>query len=218
MKRFLLVAGFGAVALSGAGAQGPTAEQRLQRELDADTYAAVSEVIGSARARALPLDPLVDKALEGAVKRAPSARIKAAVGALADRMLVAREALSPPNPSSADIAAGAGALGAGIPRETLRTIRVASANRPVAVPLGVLTELVVRGIPVRRASDQVVALVKSGATAQQLAGLSEEVRHDIQAGINADAALDIRTRGLLPLLPGSGGSVGTALKPASPPR
>ena len=216
MKRLPIILALSTIASAGAAAQGPSVEQRLARELDAETYAAVNQVVGAARAKSLPVEPLLDKALEGSVKGASSLLIRNAVVALADRMVIAREMLSPPSPSAADISAGAGALARGIPRETLRTIRIASAGRPVAVPLGVLTELVVRGVPVRRASDQVVALVRSGATPQQLASLSDEVRHDIQAGINAGDALDVRTRGLLPLLPGAGGQALNALKPASP--
>ncbi|MHB1264687.1 MAG: hypothetical protein ACYC1S_09770 [Gemmatimonadaceae bacterium] len=198
-----------------AGAQSPSADQRLAKALDAETYAAVTRVIRSAKARALPVDPIVDKALEGAVKGARPVRIRAAVVALADRMVVAREALSPPSPTVAEIGAGAEALGKGVPRATLRTIRIAGGDRSVAVPLGVLTELVARGVSVQRASDQVVALVKSGATSQQLAALSDKVRQDIETGIDPAAALDIRTRGLLPLLPGSS-RLAPTLKPASP--
>lgn len=204
----------GAIAVP-AGAQSPSVDQRLAKALDGETYAAVTRVITSAKAQALPVDPIVDKALEGAVKGALPVRIRSAVVALADRMVVAKEALSPPNPSVAEIGAGAEALGKGVPRATLRTIRIAGGDRSVAVPLGVLTELVARGVSVQRASDQVVALVKSGATSQQLAALSDKVRQDIETGIDPGAALDIRTRGLLPLLPGSSG-LAPALKPATP--
>jgi hypothetical protein len=204
----------GALAVP-AGAQAPGADQRLAKALDGETYAAVTRVITSAKAQALPVDPIVDKALEGAVKGAPPVRIRSAVVALADRMVVAKDALSPPNPSVAEIGAGAEALGKGVPRATLRTIRLAGGDRSVAVPLGVLTELVARGVSVRRASEQVVALVRSGASSQQLAALSDEVRKDVETGIDPGAALDIRTRGLLPLLPGSSG-LAPALKPVKP--
>src|SRR5918997_988427 len=120
---------------------------RLEQTLDADTYRAIAKVIDGARARALPTDPLVDRALEGAMKRAPGPRIRAAVSALAKRLEDARTMLAP-SPSEADIAAGAGALGVGVPGETLRTIRSIQRDGPVAVPLGVLTELVARSVPV----------------------------------------------------------------------
>ena len=44
---------------------------RLEQTLDPDTYRAVAQVIDGARERELPTDPLIDRALEGAMKRAP---------------------------------------------------------------------------------------------------------------------------------------------------
>jgi hypothetical protein len=192
------------VALPSARAQAPSADSgslaRLERSLDAETYRAVVQLIERARARALPTDPLVDRALEGAMKRAPSARIHAAVSTLAQRLEVARGALAP-SPTAADIAAGAGALGVGVPHQTLRTIRSVQPDRPVAVPLGVLTELVARRVPVEQAATLVVQLLRRGATPTQLVALGEDVRRDIAAGIEPGTAFDIRTRGVASTLP-----------------
>ena len=179
---------------------------RLEQSLDADTYRAVAQAIERARARSLPTDPLVDRALEGAMKRAPGARIRAAVSALAQRLEVARKELAP-SPTDGDIAAGAGALGVGVPREALRTIRSIQPDRPVAVPLGVLTELVARRVPVDRATTLVVELLRRGASSPQLVALGENVQRDIAAGIEPSAALDLRTRGVASALPGGGGPV-----------
>jgi hypothetical protein len=198
-----------AVALTGAahhlGAQQLASDTstlaRLEQTLDADTYRAVAQVIDGARARALPIDPLVDRALEGAMKRAPGARIRAAVSTLAQRLEVAKKALAPA-PTDGDIAAGAGALGVGVPRETLREIRSIQPDRPVAVPLGVLTELVSRRVPVDRATTIVVELLRRGATSPQLVALGENVQRDIAAGIEPSAAIDIRTIGIASALPG----------------
>lgn len=175
---------------------------RLEQTLDADTYKAVVQVISGARARALPTGPLVDRALEGAMKRAPGARIRAAVTTLAQRLEVAKKELAP-SPTESDIAAGAGALGVGVPRATLRAIREIQPDRPVAVPLGVLTELVSRSVPVDRATRLVVELLRRGATSPQLVALGENVQRDIAAGIEPSAALDIRTRGVASALPGA---------------
>jgi hypothetical protein len=168
---------------------------RLERALDPETFRAVAQIIERARARALPTEPLVDRALEGAMKRAPGPRIRTAVSVLAERLDVARAMLAP-SPTDADIAAGAGALGVGVPRETLRAIRSVQPDRPVAVPLGVLTELVARRVPVDRAASMVVALIRRGATPTQLVALSQDVQRDIAAGIEPGAAFDLRTRGV----------------------
>ncbi|MDQ3951195.1 MAG: hypothetical protein M3282_12750 [Gemmatimonadota bacterium] len=199
-------------ALPAAQGQEPARDaaplMRLEQTLDADTYRAVVKVIDGARARALPIDPLVDRALEGAMKRAPGARIRAAVSALAQRLEVARNALAP-SPTEADIAAGAGALSVGVPRETLRTIRSIQPDRPVAVPLGVLTELVARSVPVDQAATLVVQLLRRGATPAQLVALGEDVQRDIAAGIEPGAAFDLRTRSVASTL---GGGEATAVE------
>jgi hypothetical protein len=193
-------------AASTASAQQPAQDTstlaRLEQTLDAETYRAVAQVIDGARSRDLPTDPLIDRALEGAMKRAPGPRIRAAVASLAQRLEVAKKALAPA-PTESDIAAGAGALSVGVPRETLRDIRAIRPDRPIAVPLGVLTELVSRSVPVERATMLVVELLRRGATPPQLVALGEDVQRDIAAGIEPSAALDIRTRGVASALPGA---------------
>lgn len=189
---------------------------RLEQALDADTYRAVTQVIDDARSRALPTDPLVDRALEGAMKRAPGPRIRAAVSSLAQRLEVAKKELAP-SPTESDVAAGAGALSVGVPREALREIRAVQPDRPVAVPLGVLTELVSRKVPVDRATTLVVELIRRGATPPQLVALGENVQRDIAAGIEPSAALDIRTRGVAPPLTGATALEGDVLSAPNAP-
>lgn len=189
---------------------------RLEQALDAETYRAVAQVIDDARTRALPTDPLVDRALEGAMKRAPGLRIRTAVSTLARRLDVAKKALEP-LPTESDIAAGAGALSVGVPRETLREIRAIQPDRSIAVPLGVLTELVSRNVPVDRATTLVVDLLRRGATPPQLVALGEHVQRDIAAGIEPSAALDIRTRGIAPALTGATALEGGADAVNAPP-
>jgi hypothetical protein len=202
-----------ASAASPAAAQQPARDAaalaRLERTLDADTYRAVARLIEQARARALPTDPLVDRALEGAMKRAPGSRIEAAVSKLAQRLEVARTMLTP-SPTEADIAAGAGALGVGVPPNVLRTIKAIRPDQSVAVPLGVLTELVARSVPVDRAATLVVQLMQRGATSTQLVALNEDVQRDIAAGIEPGAAFDVRTRGVASTLIGGASAVGGA--------
>src|SRR5205823_4241978 len=82
---------------------------RLAGKLDGETQAVVLRTLDSARTRGLPTEPLVDKALEGATKKATGPRIQAAVSTLLVRLEAARNALAP-NPGPRDIAAGADAL------------------------------------------------------------------------------------------------------------
>lgn len=172
------------------------AHRRLQHALDASTYRAVRVVFDSAQARGVPVEPLINRALQGTLHRTAGPRIRDAVATLADRLVVAKAALGPAA-SDAEITAGANALAVGVPRETLSEIRTLSPGKAVTVPLGVLTELVARKVTVGRASQMVVALLRNGATAAQLVSLSNEVQHDVNAGMDAEDAFDIRTRGAL---------------------
>jgi len=180
---------------------------RLDGRLDGATEAVVQRVLDSARTRGLPVDPIVDKALEGATKKAPSARIQAAVTSLLGRLEVARAALAP-DPSPRDIAAGADALAYGATREALQTMRAIRPNESVAVPLGVLTQLVASGIPIARATRVVADLLRRGARDEQLIALNDDVRSYVAAGATPEVALDVRMRGLNAVLPAGGGVAG----------
>jgi hypothetical protein len=182
---------------------------RLQGRLDDATAAAVMRVVDSARTYGLPVDPIVDKALEGATKKAPSARIQAAVSSLLVHLVIARDALAP-NPSPRDIAAGADALAYGATRDALRTMRAIRPNESVAVPLGVLTQLVASGIPIARATRVVADLLRRGARDEQLIALNDDVRSYVAAGAAPEVALDVRMRGLNAVLPAAGAATGDA--------
>lgn len=201
-------------ATAGAQAVSANAHRRLQQSLDAQTYRTVTGMFERARERGVPVQPLVNRALQATLHRTPGPQISAAISTLADRLVVAKAALGPSS-SDAEVAAGADALARGVPRETLAQIRTLSPGRPVTVPLGVLTELVARDVAVGRASQMVVALLRNGATPAQLVSLSDDVKHDVDAGIAAGAALDIRTRGVLGTLEQGVGDA-TLLVPSSP--
>ena len=186
---------------------------RLNGKLDVETQAAVIRTLDSAQTRGLPIEPLVDKALEGATKHAAGPRIEAAVSMLMQRLEAARDALAP-NPGPRDIAAGADALAYGATREALAAMRAIRPNESVAVPLGVLTQLVASGVPVARATRVVAELLRRGARDEQLIALNNAVRSFIAAGASPQAALDVRTRGLNAVLPPGGGATGADL--ASP--
>lgn len=192
-----IAAACGVAAAGEAGAQGASsADARLRQALDAPTYQAVSLVFESARARGIPVQPLVNRALQATLHRTPGPRVHEAVAKLARRLDVAKAALGPGS-SEAELSAGANALAIGVPRATLVEIRALSPRQPVTVPLGVLTELVAREVTINRASQMVVALLRNGATPSQLLSLSDDVSHDVDAGIEPGAAVDIRTRGAL---------------------
>ncbi|HEX7089504.1 MAG TPA: hypothetical protein VF192_05170 [Longimicrobiales bacterium] len=192
-----ILAGAAALLLA-ASAAGQ--EPRLETRLDPATYRGVVAVIEQARARGLPTEPLVDKALEGVAKRAPGERIIGAVARLSERLGAARAALGP-NASLAEVQAGAEALAVGVPEEALRELRATAPDASLAVPLGVLTQLVSRGIAVSRATETVLELLRRGARPPQLIALGQAVQEDIAQGMAPATALDVRLRGVLGALP-----------------
>jgi hypothetical protein len=180
----------------GAVAQEAAGITALAPSLDPESAAAVTKEIEHARERGLPVEPLLDKVRQGNVMRAPGPRIRAAVTALAGRMASAREALAP-SPSTAEIVAGADALSVGASREALTRLKQSiPSNASVAVPLGVLAQLVSRGVPAEKATVMVAQLVKGGAPPATLIALGADVEKDVAAGIPADVALDVRVRGV----------------------
>jgi hypothetical protein len=159
-------------------------DQRLER-LDAATRPAVAALVDSARAASLPTEPLVQRALEGATKRASGEVIVAAVRRLAVDLGRAREALGS-TASPAELSAGAAALRAGASQTTLAELRHAR-REPLIVPLAVLADLVASGVPV----DSAAAAVLSLATRARDADLLEfrrTVERDIALGAPPAAA------------------------------
>ena len=185
---------------------------------DRETAAQVTRIVESARNQGLPTEPILAKAQEGVLFHSPSARIVAAAQSVAKRLEVARNALAP-SPTPADIAAGENALSIqGVSIEQLRVVRAISPNRPVAVPIGVLAQLVASGVPVSQATSIVTDLMRRGVTNVQLVALGADVNSDVAAGTRADAALGVRVAGLTPFLaPNAGSQTATETAPLSLP-
>jgi hypothetical protein len=201
--RLLMVAAFAQPAL--ARAQGASVA------LDSATTAAIAPIVAEARAKQLPVELLYVKAREGQVMRAPLTAVTAAVRALADRLHMAHDALAP-NPSDQELRAAVDAIKAGVPSESLRAMRKAARDESLAVPLGVLTQLVVSGVPVEKASMRIVDLLQRGAAPKNFIALNESVRQDVAAGRRPDESLDLRLKGITPNLPQSAISTETGLQ------
>lgn len=187
------------VALSGARA-GAQQESPLSLIRDDATRSVVVEQLSLAKARGLPTEPLMSKALEGVAKKASSSSIRAAMNALQKRLRRANELLAP-SPTVDELAAGADALSVGVPEKTLKQMRQAAPRRSIAVELGVLTELVARNVPPKRASAMILDLMARGATSAQFTELNSRVQSDVAAGLTPEAALDRHGRGIMSLLP-----------------
>ncbi len=196
MKTMLFALGTLSLAAA-AQAQDP----RLARRLDAQAQAQLAPILDSARAAGLPLEPLVDRALEGASKGASGDRITAAVRKLATDLATARLALGSSN--AAELEAGASALRAGVSQDALRQLRASRPHQPLTVPLAVLSDLVARGVPADTASAYVLTITH--ASDEQLVAFQRSVERDIALGAPPLTAAAVRVTGITDFNRPSGG-------------
>jgi len=203
----LLGAALGAPASLAAqrGADLRTAATRAETEarltaLDPATRDSLRVVVLDAQRRGLPTEPVYAKALEGVEKGAPGERIQTAIRAMFHRLRTANDSLAP-RASDAELVAGADALAAGVPSTALRELRSLSGRRSAATALGVLAQLVSRGVPVGKATDAVKQLLQRGGGQQQLLALERGVNGDVALGMLPDVALDLRSRAIMSGLP-----------------
>jgi hypothetical protein len=173
-----------AAMLVAAGTAAQQIDPRLER-LDAATRPIVAGLVDSARTAMLPTEPLVQRALEGATKRAAGAVIVAAVRHLAVDLGHARDALGS-TASPAELTAGAAALRAGASPTILTDLR-RTRREPLTVPLAVLADLVASGVPVDSAAAAVLALAAQARDAD-LVEFRRAVERNIALGAPPAAA------------------------------
>lgn len=176
--------------------RGEAQDTRLAR-LDSKVQARVGALLDSARILGIPTEPVVDKALEGAAKRAPNERIINVVRSRFNELVAARAALGG-GAMDPEIIAAADALHAGASAQVITALRAQRPNVPLTIPLAVLADLIARGVPPDTASTAVLALAKTPSTDAQFAALRDEVERDIAKGVPPAIAPSARTRGLPP--------------------
>lgn len=171
-------------------------DPRLAR-LDRRVQTEVIRLLDSARSLGIPAEPVVDKALEGAAKRAPNERIIHVVRTRFDELIAARTALGS-GPMDAELIAAADALHAGASAEVITTLRTQRPGVPLTIPLAVLADLIARGVPADTASSAVLALAATRATDAQFASLRADIERDIAKGAPPAISTQVRARGLPP--------------------
>ena len=187
-------------------------DPRLSSRLDAKTRTAVVAIIDSARNSSLPVEPLIDKALEGAAKKAASQQIVAAVRTFYVQLDQARTALGDAS-SAAELVGGAQAIRSGIPVSQLQKLR--SKARPtmqIAAALTVVSDMVAREVPIDTAVTVVASLINAAATDEQLLAVRGNIETDILGGMQPALAASSRGHALAQTLaaavpngaPGSG--------------
>ncbi len=203
----------GALSLSAYAWQ--VGDPRLTTRLDRETREAVNAIIENARKAGVPTETLVDRALEGASKRANGAVIIAVVRGWAEDLRRARQALGPGSPD-AEVVAGAHALRNGVQIRELERLRGAKSGMRYAMALDVMNYLVNRGVPADTISPVIVNLVLASASDDQFAKLRQDVERDISGGVAAATAASLRGQGLVQQVAdasaaANGGAPGSAL-------
>jgi hypothetical protein len=165
-------------------------DSRLAR-LDPAVRNGLTPILDSARLEQLPTEPLIDKALEGTAKGAPTDRIVLVVRALRVRLLEARAALGA-GAAQGELMAGATALAAGIPSASIRDLRQRRPGSTIILPLTLLSDLISRGVSVETAQRSLRQVLESDPRDDdRLRSFVERVRSDIAQGMVPDrSALD----------------------------
>jgi hypothetical protein len=172
MRRVIILLALGLLLRSPAAAAGQ--DPRLEARLDSATRARVEAALASARGEGLPTEPLVQKALEGASKRAPGPRIVDAVGTVLADLRRAREALGVAAAED-ELVAAAAALRAGATPTMIGEMRRVAPHGAVAVPLAVFTDLVAGGMGTDAAWRSVAELARKGGDDEAFLRLRERL-------------------------------------------
>jgi len=160
---------------------------RLSGRVPPDVGAVVESLGTGAAARGLPIDPLIQKAIEGSAKGVPSARVIAAVRLVAMQLDTAAAALRAGGMISDTlaIAAGAFAINAGMGARDITNLlmrRGGQTTMNVRLELNVAGTLVAIGVPSAEAADLVSASLQANRPATELLSLPSQVQSEVARG------------------------------------
>jgi len=167
--------------------QAPIAD-RLRGRVSPEIAALATELGTAAAARGLPIDPLIQKAIEGNAKGVPADRVAAAMRLVVSQLDASHTALGGSPALAADtvaVAAGAFALNAGLKDGDVAALSRSVADAPasdVIVGLRVAGTLVALGVPPAETVNLVQATLKAGRPAGELLGLPGQVQAQVAKG------------------------------------
>ena len=187
MRRALLLGG--AMLLLASSVEAQTGDPRLSR-LDAQTATAVQALVDSARTLGVPTEPLVDQALHAATRKASGTLTVSLVRNRLGMLVQARAALD--QATEPEIIAGADAIKMGASPETLRELRRARPSMELTVPIGVLADLIGRGVARDTASALMLHLAGMNMEDRELTEFRRMVDRDITLGALPTAAAVLR--------------------------
>lgn len=161
---------------------------RLAGRVPPDIAALATELATDAARRGLPIDPIIQKAIEGSAKKVPGERVGAAMRLVVTQLDAAAGGLRDGNAAlSADtvaIAAGAFALTAGLSGRDIATLaRSGSPPAAVIVGLRVAGTLVALGVPASETMTLVTGTLQAGRPADELLALPGRVQAEVAKGV-----------------------------------
>ena len=187
-----------ATTLAG-GLRAQHVQARLDERVSPEVQRAVRSIAADAAAHGLPVDPLVQKAVEGAAKGVPGDRVIAAVRALAGRLAEAMAAVREAGvaaPSGDVVEGGADALNAGINgRQVSDLVRVSRPPYDPALTLRVAATLAALGVPAKQTVQLIEGMIKDGRSPSDLLGLPGEVQAGVAGGATPGQAAQGLARG-----------------------
>jgi len=175
-----------ALAATPLGAQQSVAG-RLEGRVPPEVAALVGQLAADAAARGLPVEPLVQKAIEGSAKGVPADRVAAAVRAVAAQLDAAAAALRQGGLTSPDtdaIATGAFALNAGLGSKEISDLaRAGGSAYSAAVTLRAAGTLAALGVPAAETVALVSAAIRAGQPSAELLTLPARVQAEMARGV-----------------------------------
>jgi len=172
---------------------------RLDRRVPPPVARAVAEIAAAAAARGLPVEPLVQKAIEGGAKRVAADRVVAAVRALATQLGAAAAALRADgieHPGAGVIEGGAEALSAGLTAEQVGELaRTSRLPYDPALTLRVAATLTSLGVPPKQTLDLMEGMMQAGRTPNDLLNLPSQIQEGVARGVTPAQAAQGLARG-----------------------
>ena len=203
-------------------AQADVAE-RLRGRVPPEVVAAVVR-LAAAATNGVPVDPLVQKAIEGSAKGIPAPRVVVALEELARRLetsVVALRAAGLAAPDPGTVEAGAFALGTGIADGEVG--QLARLSRPPVTPeatLRVAGALTAMGVPHAQAVELLSQAIQGGGSAGDISSLPAQVQAGVGRGLTpgqAASAVGRAARSQRPAQPPRGPPAGRPPHPPHPP-
>ncbi|HEY3279867.1 MAG TPA: hypothetical protein VGJ83_05090 [Gemmatimonadales bacterium] len=159
---------------------------RLAGRVPQEVIALVRQLSADAAARGLPVEPLIQKAIEGGAKAVPADRIAAAVRGVVVQLDGAAAALADAGltpPDTETIAAGAFALNAGLDgRDVASLARVAGRANRATIALRVAGTLSALGVPAAETVTLVSEMMRAGRGPAELTALPARLQAEVARG------------------------------------